>query len=661
MDQNIPEILAPAGNRASFMAALAAGADAIYCSPKSFSARMEAQNFELDDLSCLTTLAHGKNKKVYIALNSLIKPGELKSVTDLCNTLSSDVNPDGFIVQDPGLLEILSVVGYTGEIHLSTLANVSFGKALSLFKNDPRICRVVVPRELSIDEIKAMADHCPPHVNLEVFVHGALCFGVSGRCYWSSFLGGKSGLRGRCVQPCRRVYQYEKDKGSYFSCADLSLDVLVKPLLSIPQIAAWKIEGRRKSPHYVYYVVSAYRILRDLSDAPEDQRSKLKKDALSLLESALSRPTSHYRFLPQRPYTPTSKGLQQGSGQLIGVTKGGFPKLYINPNQPLFAEDLIRIGTEDSGFHQTIKLRKAVPKRGNFHLKLDKRPFESRLPVYLIDRREPALARMIAELSDQTPKNQPLKWRPYRKPILPPFQKQSAKQSSQEMVYRQLPAKTRKGKYSVWLSLNPKEKMLSRAPAQCRIWLPPVIWPDQENGFYDQIQSLLNGGVRSFVLNALWQITLFNPDQLQKLELWAGPFCNISNPAAIVYARKIGFSGVIVSPELSEKDYRALASESPLPLGIVLSGFWPICISRIQPEDIAPEKPIISPKKEETWSRSFDETLYIYPNWRLDLSTHRKTLSAMGFKFFFQFADAIPKNVTMKERPGYWNFTIGLR
>ena len=120
---------------------------------------------------------------------------------------------------------------------------------------------------------------CPKDLKLETFIHGALCYGVSGRCYWSSYYGGKSGLRGRCVQPCRRLYTQGGESARFFSCSDLSVDVLVKVLMSIPEVTTWKIEGRKKGPHYVFYTVKAYQMLRDHGKDP-----KIKKDALAMLE-----------------------------------------------------------------------------------------------------------------------------------------------------------------------------------------------------------------------------------------------------------------------------------------------------------------------------------------------------------------------------------------
>ena len=207
-----PAILAPAGNRASFLAALAAGADAIYCGLKALSARMEAKNFTIEELAALTRLAHAKGSQVYVTVNSLLTPGDLDTAGRLVDQLQCAVQPDALIVQDLAMVQLVRQAGFSGQLHLSTLAAVSFPEALRMIGSAGEVDRVVLPRELNIDEIKAMAQACPPGVELEVFVHGALCYGVSGSCYWSSYLGGKSGLRGRCVQPCRRIYTQTADK-----------------------------------------------------------------------------------------------------------------------------------------------------------------------------------------------------------------------------------------------------------------------------------------------------------------------------------------------------------------------------------------------------------------------------------------------------------------
>ena len=294
-----PEILAPAGGKDAFLAALAASADAIYCGLKSFSARMAAKNFTLSELAGLADLARQRGTKLYLAVNTLLKPKDLAPFGQQLLQVNRLIRPDALIIQDLAVAALAKQVGFKGEVHLSTLANVSMSQILARLSKTFGVQRVVLPRELNVDEIKQMAAACPHDLGLEVFVHGALCYGVSGRCYWSSYLGGKSGLRGRCVQPCRRRYKQGAKAQRYFACQDLSLDVLAKVLAKVPQVRAWKIEGRKKGPHYVYYTVTAYQMLRD-----EGQDPQAKKTALALLAHALGRPGTHYNFLSQTPLRP---------------------------------------------------------------------------------------------------------------------------------------------------------------------------------------------------------------------------------------------------------------------------------------------------------------------------------------------------------------------
>jgi len=235
-EKHKPLILAPAGNRASFLAAVAAGADAIYCGLKNMSARMEADNFSTAELAQLTRLAHSKGIQIYVTLNTMLKADELERAGRMIRKLSVFVKPDALIFQDPAIIELSKKAGFKGELHLSTLANFNSKGSLNLLK-ESGISRIVLPRELNVDEVKMIADACPNDLSLEVFVHGALCYAVSGRCYWSSFLGGRSGLRGRCVQPCRRIYNQNGKSSRFFSCLDLSIDVLAKVLLNIPKVS----------------------------------------------------------------------------------------------------------------------------------------------------------------------------------------------------------------------------------------------------------------------------------------------------------------------------------------------------------------------------------------------------------------------------------------
>ncbi|MGD8548248.1 MAG: peptidase U32 family protein [Desulfobacterales bacterium] len=649
-----PAILAPAGNKASFLAALAAGADEIYCGLKQFSARMEVKNFSLQELSALTRLAHDKGTKVHVAINSLLKTDELDRAGKILKGLHRWVKPDALIIQDLSLLQLARQTGFSGKLHLSTLSHVSFASALKLVKSKFRVHRIVLPRELNIDEIKVMASDCPKGLGLELFIHGALCYGVSGRCYWSSYLGGKSGLRGRCVQPCRRVYTQKSKSKRYFSCRDLSLDVLVKVLLDIPRVRAWKIEGRKKGPHYVFYTVKAYRILRDHGSDP-----KMKKQALTLLSYALGRTGTHYNFLPQRPQNPVRIDTQTGSGLLVGKVKGTQQKPFLIPREELLSGDLLRVGYEDELWHGTQRVGKTVPKGGRFFLKTSSKTIPVKgAPVFLTDRREKSLEDMMSGLEKELNKKPIFKISPAMFTARLPKKSRSKATVSDLHVFRK-PEKTKfRGLTGLWLQSQAKNKMLKSPGHPLWWWLPPVIWPEDEKNFKGLVGRVLKKGARNFVLNAPWQLAFFSMPK--KLNLWAGPFCNITNPLAIKTLASLGVKGAIVSPELGRKDYMILPKHSSLPLGIVISGNWPLCISRIISEKLDAQKPMISPKGEESWVQKFESDYWVYPNWKLDISAKKNQLEKAGYRLFVHLVEPIPKEVTLKKRPGLWNWDLDL-
>jgi putative protease len=649
-----PAILAPAGNKASFLAALAAGADEIYCGLKEFSARMGVKNFSLEELSALTRLAHNKGTKVHVAINSLLKTEELNRAVTLLKQLDRWVKPDALIIQDLSLLQLAKQTGFSGRLHLSTLSNVSFASALKWVKNKFRVHRIVLPRELNIDEIRAMALDCPRALDLELFIHGALCYGVSGRCYWSSYLGGKSGLRGRCVQPCRRVYTQKKQSKRFFSCRDLSLDVLVKVLLDIPRIRAWKIEGRKKGPHYVFYTVKAYRILRDHGSDP-----KMKKQALTLLSYALGRTGTHYNFLPQRPQNPVSIDTQTGSGLLVGKVKGTQQKPFLIPREELLPGDLLRLGYEDESWHGTQRVGKTVPKGGRLFLKTySKKSPAKGTPVFLTDRREKSLEDMLSGIEKELNKIPALKIPPATFNVKLPKKSKNKATVSDLYVFRTLDKTKFRGLTGLWLGPHGENKIPKSPGSRLWWWLPPVIWPESEMNFKELVSHVLKKGARNFVLNAPWQLAFFSMPK--KLNLWAGPFCNITNPLAVKTLASLGVKGAIVSPELGRKDYLMLPKHSPIPLGIVISGSWPLCVSRIISENLDTQKPLVSPKDEASWVQKFESDYWVYPNWKLDISAKKNQLEKAGYRLFVHLVEPIPKEVTLKKRPGLWNWDLDL-
>jgi putative protease len=188
-------------------------------------------------------------------------------------------------------------------------------------------------------------------------------------------------------------------------------------------------------------------------------------------------------------------------------------------------------------------------------------------------------------------------------------------------------------------------------------WLPPTIWPENETSQAGLIEAVIKKGAGNFVLNAPWQAALFSAPK--KLNLWAGPFCNIMNGLAIDEVRSLGFSGVIVSPELDKGDYLKLPEQSPLPLGAVLYGNWPLCTSRTIAQQIKADEPFVSPKGEAAWAAEHSGDYWIFPNWRLELRTKRKHLIQAGYRCFVHLVEPIPQKVAMKKRPGLWNWEVG--
>ncbi|HFN0987715.1 TPA: U32 family peptidase [Vibrio parahaemolyticus] len=252
------ELLAPGGDLDSIKAAIAAGADAIYCGLDRFNARNRATNLTLDNLNGVLTLAHQHSCKIFLTLNVLILESEIPAIVRLLSQLNT-TKIDGVIVQDLGLAYILKHHFPDLDVHASTQLN-THNEGQILFLNQLTASRVNLSRELNIDEIKHLAQYGREHnVMMEVFVHGSYCIGFSGICYISSARNGASGHRGRCSQPCREQYETTKTGNNYpLNMKDNSAFGDLKALADAG-VYSLKVEGRIKKSHYVYTVVDNWR------------------------------------------------------------------------------------------------------------------------------------------------------------------------------------------------------------------------------------------------------------------------------------------------------------------------------------------------------------------------------------------------------------------
>ncbi len=349
-----PELLAPAGSIEVYETAVASGADAIYIGAPFFNARELARHFTMAEVAAMIDHGHRHNVKTFLAMNSLVKESEIPRAVESLARLE-ELAPDGLIIQDLGLYFLLKQHFPKLRMHSSTLLaahNVPAVQRLTSLG----FSRVVLPRELTVREIAAI--RAETKVELEVFVHGAMCFSYSGLCLFSSYQGGKSGLRGRCVQPCRRRYTWQgagrKEGGSgyFFSMNDLQgLELLDQ--LRRAGVDSLKIEGRMRNAAYVSNVVKGYRLALDNPNDPQ-----ARGEAMRLLGQAMGRKPTRGYFpggLPKDALTPHHSG---NVGKFLGKVRSVRGQVVaVQLKEEVNRGDRLRLHQEDSGDRQAFSLK----------------------------------------------------------------------------------------------------------------------------------------------------------------------------------------------------------------------------------------------------------------------------------------------------------------
>ncbi len=267
MTDSLPELLAPAGSLDAFLAAVAAGADAVYCGLGAFNARASATDIDPAVFGRAVRLAHAHGVRVYVTCNVYLREGELASALELARTACA-AGADALIVADAGFVSLLRREIPGVEIHLSTQTGVMSAAGASFVARELGVERVTVSRELSVTEI---ADVVRAGLPVEVFCHGAICVCYSGACAFSALRRGRSANRGDCTQPCRMTYDLQDAQGASLVSEDENRLLCPRDYCSIEHVdelvaagvSALKIEGRMKNPDYVYNVVSTYRAALD--------------------------------------------------------------------------------------------------------------------------------------------------------------------------------------------------------------------------------------------------------------------------------------------------------------------------------------------------------------------------------------------------------------
>ncbi len=323
-----PELLAPAGSMEALRAAVENGADAVYLGARAFSARGYAANFSEKELEEAIDYAHLRGVKVYVTLNTLLKDGEIAEALDLL-CLLKEMGADAVLVQDMGLLSLARQYVPDLPLHASTQMTLHNSEG-ALFAKDLGIERVVLSRECSLEEIKQIGENSG--LETEAFVHGALCISYSGQCLLSSIIGGRSGNRGYCAQPCRKGYRLKKDgktvktEGTYLlSPKDLNSSPCI-PFLLEAGIASLKIEGRMKRPEYVAGVVGTYSHLLDRC-LEDTKKCSVSREEAETLEQLFNRGFTEGYFFKNPRGELMSRLRPYNRGVFAGTVKGYDRKL----------------------------------------------------------------------------------------------------------------------------------------------------------------------------------------------------------------------------------------------------------------------------------------------------------------------------------------------
>lgn len=277
MNENIkPELLAPVGHFENLIAAINFGADAVYLGGNQLQLRADRAGFKIDEMSKIVQYAHGRGKRVYVTVNSFANNDEIFSVGEYSRKLQ-DIDVDALIISDLGVIDTVKRVCPDMEIHVSTQANCTNFATANVYYN-MGAKRIVLAREMSINEIAELRQRIPNDMQIEAFVHGAMCMAYSGRCMISSYLTNRNGNKGDCCQPCRwNYYLVEQTRKNMFfpveesengttilSSHDLKCISFLDELRKVG-VNSFKIEGRMKTAYYVATVVNAYRRMIDNS------------------------------------------------------------------------------------------------------------------------------------------------------------------------------------------------------------------------------------------------------------------------------------------------------------------------------------------------------------------------------------------------------------
>ncbi len=645
-----PELLAPAGNVESFFAAVENGADAVYLGLKKFSARATASNFTPGELQTILPFAHKRGVRVYTAVNSQVASGELSELVDTLDALAS-VGPDAVIAQDAAVFHLVRRRFPGLKLHAGTLAAAMNSAGVKTLQ-EMGASRVVLARELSLEEVEKIYENT--RADLEVFIHGALCYSYSGLCLASSFRGGRSGLRGECVQPCRLQFRQGNKEGFFLSCGDLCALPLMVRLKAAP-VAALKIEGRMKPASWVAAVVKAYRLVLD-ARSPEEEKNALAEagELLALNPSrrlssgCLGRAGASEILSPHRS---GSNGLWSATVKSVSETR-----VLLDLRRPLATGDRLRPESSSGKEEEAFTVLQLFDTSGNSmqsaqagtraYLSCSK-PLKSGERLFKLGTKTEPAAAIWKKIKDEAGAGAGIKrGRSRKREILEEYERPAdsgtreeeallvrvnspgdlgqAMQSSAAMVFLDATKAN--------LERIAKQRFSASLMKKVGFSLPPVLLEKDMDYFRAAVGWFIKKGFLLWELNNWGHFDLVGKGR--GLRLVAGSRLNLRNSAAFAQAFDMGCESAVLSLEVTREELAALAAlKLRSRLAVTVYSFPPLFTSCLVPP-VYTERPLLSPRKEVYYATTKAGRAEIYADRPVSWFEHLPDLRAMGYRRF---------------------------
>jgi len=561
---NRPEILSPVGKAENLYAAIEGGADSVYLGFQKFNARGKASNFNINELYTIKKYLKKLNKRMFIVLNTIIKDEELPELYRFLQIIE-DLKPDGLIIQDLGLLHLIraktQIVQNNIELHASTQMS-TFNSASIATLRDLGFKRVVLERHLTLQEISKIK-RAVPDVELEVFVHGAMCYTLSGSCYFSSYLGGLSANRGLCAQVCRRNFKFDKNdkKGYLFSLSDMETIEIVDQIAATG-VEALKIEGRMKSADYVYTVTKAY---RHLVDNLHDFENALP-EAKEIMEGVISRRKSQGFYLSAAPDDVTDPFRSGVYGKPIGrVVKQKDKTVIVKLYEDLYAKSRVRLHNPKKDHTSTSKVKSVYIKGQAYEQGFindlieitvnDDYKYERNNPLYLIS--QPPLTKWPNKLKNIV-KSKKINLNNYKLP-------QVSKNAVREPVfftklsdYRAIKHFTTLKNNYVILTMNDRNINNLKEYNFRKVFFsfPSAMFESDINKVKQHLKYLSKVGITKFEITSLSHLALL--DGIKTTEVISGHQIDTINRETINFFASRGLKGSVLSIEITKNELKLM-------------------------------------------------------------------------------------------------------